>query len=134
MPKQVSRCPWVDPFKKDYLEYHDKEWGVPVHDDHRLFEFLTLEGAQAGLSWYTVLRKRENYRLAFAHFDPQQVARYDERQVAALLGNPGIIRGGIPGTAYLIGLSQRHRVDSLIFFLQVMRGTDAKTGCPLSLG
>lgn len=92
MPKQVIRCPWVDPFKQDYLEYHDREWGVPVHDDQRLFEFLTLEGAQAGLSWYTVLRKRENYRLAFAHFDPEKVARYDESQVAALLGNPGIIR------------------------------------------
>ena len=92
MQKQVSRCPWVDLTKKDYLDYHDKEWGVPVHDDHRLFEFLTLEGAQAGLSWYTVLRKREQYRLAFAHFDPKTVARYDEQQVAALLGNPGIIR------------------------------------------
>jgi DNA-3-methyladenine glycosylase I len=92
MQKQVSRCPWVDLTKKDYLEYHDREWGVPVHDDRRLFEFLTLEGAQAGLSWYTVLRKRENYRLAFAHFDPEKVARYDEQQVALLLGNPGIIR------------------------------------------
>lgn len=92
MPKQVSRCPWVDLTKQDYLDYHDREWGVPVHDDRRLFEFLTLEGAQAGLSWYTVLRKRENYRLAFDHFDPEKVARYDEQQVAALLGNPGIIR------------------------------------------
>jgi DNA-3-methyladenine glycosylase I len=92
MQKQVSRCPWVDLTKKDYLEYHDREWGVPVHDDRRLFEFLTLEGAQAGLSWYTVLRKREQYRLAFAHFDPEKVAQYDEHQVALLLGNPGIIR------------------------------------------
>jgi DNA-3-methyladenine glycosylase I len=92
MQKQVSRCPWVDLTKKDYLEYHDKEWGVPVHEDHRLFEFLTLEGAQAGLSWYTVLRKREQYRLAFDHFDPEKVARYDEQQVTLLLGNPGIIR------------------------------------------
>ncbi len=92
MQKQVIRCPWVDPTKQDYLDYHDKEWGVPVHDDHRLFEFLTLEGAQAGLSWYTVLRKREQYRLAFDHFDPEKVARYDESQVAALMGNPGITR------------------------------------------
>lgn len=92
MPKQVIRCPWIDLTKKYYLKYHDREWGVPVHDDQRLFEFLTLEGAQAGLSWHTVLRKRENYRLAFAHFDPEKVARYDESQVAALLGNPGIIR------------------------------------------
>lgn len=92
MQKQVSRCPWVDLTKKDYLEYHDREWGVPVLDDRRLFEFLTLEGAQAGLSWYTVLRKRENYHLAFDHFAPEKVARYDESQVASLLGNPGIIR------------------------------------------
>jgi DNA-3-methyladenine glycosylase I len=92
MQKQVSRCPWVDLTKQDYLEYHDREWGVPVHDDQRLFEFLTLEGAQAGLSWYTVLRKRENYRLAFDHFDPEKVAQYDEQQVASLMGNPGIIR------------------------------------------
>ena len=92
MQKQVSRCPWVDFTKKDYLDYHDKEWGVPVHDDRRLFEFLTLEGAQAGLSWYTVLRKREQYRLAFDHFDPEKVALYNEQQVASLMGNPGIIR------------------------------------------
>jgi DNA-3-methyladenine glycosylase I len=82
----------VDLGKADYVEYHDREWGVPVRDDRRLFEFLTLEAAQAGLSWYTVLRKREAYRLAFDHFDPQKVARYDDGQVAALLDNPGIIR------------------------------------------
>ena len=92
MEKQGSRCPWVDLTKKDYVDYHDSEWGVPVHDDRRLFEFLILEGAQAGLSWYTVLRKREQYRLAFEQFDPEKVARYDEQQVASLLGNPGIIR------------------------------------------
>jgi DNA-3-methyladenine glycosylase I len=92
MPKPVSRCPWVDLSKQDYIDYHDREWGVPVHDDRRLFEFLTLEGAQAGLSWYTVLRKRENYRVAFDQFDPEKVARYGEREVTALLGNPGIIR------------------------------------------
>jgi DNA-3-methyladenine glycosylase I len=94
MQKQADRrrCPWVDPTKPDYLDYHDTEWGVPVHDDRRLFEFLILEGAQAGLSWYTVLRKREHYRVAFEHFDPEKVARYDERRVEALLKNPGIIR------------------------------------------
>jgi DNA-3-methyladenine glycosylase I len=90
--KEIGRCPWGDLSKPDYLAYHDREWGVPVHDDRLLFEFLTLEGAQAGLSWYTVLRKRENYLNAFAGFDPHQVARFDERQVATLLGNPGIIR------------------------------------------
>lgn len=88
----IRRCPWVDLGKPDYIDYHDNEWGVPVHDDQRLFEFLTLEAAQAGLSWYTVLRKRENYRSAFDHFDPERVARYDEHKVQELLGNSGIIR------------------------------------------
>jgi DNA-3-methyladenine glycosylase I len=88
----IRRCPWVDLRKPDYIDYHDKEWGVPVHDDRRLFEFLTLEAAQAGLSWYTVLRKRENYRIAFAHFDPEKVAVYDEQKVRELLADPGIIR------------------------------------------
>jgi len=89
---KIKRCPWVDLAKPDYVEYHDREWGVPVHDDRTIFEFLTLEGAQAGLSWYTVLRKREAYRMAFANFDPQKVARYGQRQVDALLKNDGIIR------------------------------------------
>ena len=88
----TRRCAWVDLSKPDYIDYHDNEWGVPIHDDRRLFEFLILEGAQAGLSWYTVLRKRENYRRAFDHFDPETVARYDERKVQELLANSGIIR------------------------------------------
>jgi DNA-3-methyladenine glycosylase I len=94
MPKKsdIIRCPWVDLSKPDYIEYHDTEWGVPLHDDRRLFEFLSLEAAQAGLSWYTVLRKREHYRLAFDHFDPMKVAAYDERKIQDLLLNPGIIR------------------------------------------
>jgi DNA-3-methyladenine glycosylase I len=87
-----QRCPWVDLSKPDYIAYHDNEWGVPVHDDRRMFEFLTLEGAQAGLSWYTVLRKREAYRKAFGQFDPEKVARYGRRELASLLKNPGIIR------------------------------------------
>ena len=87
-----NRCPWVDMTKPDYVEYHDREWGVPVHDDRVIFEFLTLEAAQAGLSWYTVLRKREAYREAFAGFDPQRVARYGKKQIEALLNNSGIIR------------------------------------------
>jgi DNA-3-methyladenine glycosylase I len=74
------------------VAYHDQEWGVPVHEDRVLFEFLILEGAQAGLSWMTILKKRENFRAAFDQFDPQAVARYDERKVAELLANPGIIR------------------------------------------
>jgi DNA-3-methyladenine glycosylase I len=86
------RCLWVDLTKPDYVEYHDKEWGVPVHDDWTMFEFLILEAAQAGLSWYTVLRKREAYRKAFGQFDPKRVARYGKRELASLLNNPGIIR------------------------------------------
>ncbi|MCC2643198.1 MAG: 3-methyladenine glycosylase [Nitrospira sp.] len=88
----ICRCPWVDLTKSDYVAYHDTEWGVPVHDDQRQFEFLILEGAQAGLSWYTVLRKRDSYRVAFDHFHPEKVARYDESKVQKLLGNAGIIR------------------------------------------
>ena len=85
------RCAWAgnDPL---YRAYHDREWGVPVHDDRLLFEFLTLEGAQAGLSWITILRKREAYRAAFAGFDPEKVARFDASNVAELLANPGIVR------------------------------------------
>jgi len=87
----VSRCGWVtdDPL---YLRYHDEEWGVPVHDDRRLFEFLILEGAQAGLSWLTILRKREHYRRALAGFDARQVARFGANDLRRLLGDPGIVR------------------------------------------
>ena len=88
----LCRCPWVDLNKPDYVDYHDREWGVPVHDDRTIFEFLTLEGAQAGLSWYTILRRREGYRRAFAGFDPELVARFDESRIAALLLDSGIIR------------------------------------------
>jgi DNA-3-methyladenine glycosylase I len=85
------RCAWcgTDPL---YLRYHDEEWGVPVHDERKHFEFLILEGAQAGLSWITILRKRENYREAFAGFDPARVARFGKREVTRLLKNPGIVR------------------------------------------
>lgn len=89
---KIPRCPWVDLKKPDYIDYHDQEWGVPVHDDRRIFEHLVLEGAQAGLSWYTVLRKRENYRVAFDCFDPEKIAAYNEAKVEELLANPGIIR------------------------------------------
>ena len=87
-----NRCPWVDLTKGDYVAYHDREWGVPVHDDHIMFEFLILEGAQAGLSWYTVLRKRAAYKRAFANFDPEKVARYGRRQFDRLMQDGGIIR------------------------------------------
>lgn len=85
------RCPWCLG-SKAYLRYHDEEWGVPVHDDRRLFEFLILEGAQAGLSWSTILNKRGNYRRAFARFDPAKVARFGAREVSRLLSDAGIVR------------------------------------------
>ncbi|HTX98765.1 MAG TPA: DNA-3-methyladenine glycosylase I [Bacteroidota bacterium] len=87
----VIRCSWCgdDPL---YQSYHDREWGVPLHDDHRLFEMLILEGAQAGLSWITILRKREAYRAAFDDFDPAKIARYRQARIEKLLRNPGIVR------------------------------------------
>ncbi len=87
----IKRCAWVndDPL---YIHYHDHEWGVPIHDDRLLFEFLILEGAQAGLNWFTVLKKRDNYRECFDHFNPEKIAKYNDKKVAALLNNPGIIR------------------------------------------
>ena len=88
----LCRCPWVDISKPDYVAYHDEEWGVPVHDDRKLFEFLVLEAAQAGLSWYTILRKREGYRQAFDDFDAHKIIHYDEAKVQVLMNNPGIIR------------------------------------------
>ena len=88
----LCRCAWVDLSKPDYVAYHDEEWGVPVHDDRKLFEFLVLESAQAGLSWYTILRKRDTYRQAFDDFDPEKIVRYDDAKIQELLGNPGIIR------------------------------------------
>ena len=87
----MKRCPWCEGFEL-YRNYHDTEWGVPLRDDRALFELLILEGAQAGLSWSTVLKKRESYRVAFDHFAPEKIARYDDKKVAELLANPGIIR------------------------------------------
>ena len=89
---EICRCPWVDLTKPDYVAYHDKEWGVPVYDDRLIFEFLSLEAAQAGLSWHTVLKKRENYRIAFENFEPAKVANFNEARIEKLLHNPGIIR------------------------------------------
>jgi DNA-3-methyladenine glycosylase I len=89
-PKQ--RCDWGARGDELMIAYHDQEWGVPVHDDRKQFEFLTLESAQAGLSWATVLRKRENYRRAFADFDPEKVARFTDKRIERLLADPGIIR------------------------------------------
>jgi DNA-3-methyladenine glycosylase I len=88
----MTRCAWVPEDDELYAAYHDEEWGVPERDDRALYELLTLEGAQAGLSWVTILRKREGYRHAFAGFDPTVVARFDERKVEELLQDPGIVR------------------------------------------
>jgi DNA-3-methyladenine glycosylase I len=89
---EKKRCAWAASLEPMYQAYHDEEWGVPVHDDRLLFEFLILEGAQAGLSWSTVLRKRAHYRCVYDNFDPARVAAYDEDKIAALLADPGIIR------------------------------------------
>ena len=87
-----KRCAWAEGGNELYIQYHDREWGVPVHDDLKQFEFLILEGAQAGLSWSTVLNKREGYRKAFANFDPVKVARFSEKKIETLIQNPSIIR------------------------------------------
>jgi len=92
MTKPVIRCKWAEGVGLNYIEYHDKEWGVPVFDDKVQFEFLILEGAQAGLSWSTILNKRDGYRKAFADFDPAKIARFTDRKVEKLLLDPGIVR------------------------------------------
>lgn len=96
----VSRCAWAgsDPL---YQKYHDEEWGVPVHDDQKLFEMLCLEGAQAGLSWITILRKRENYRKAFSHFDAKKIVKYDSKKIEELLQNEGIVRNKLKVAAFI---------------------------------
>lgn len=88
----LVRCSWANPANPRYLDYHDKEWGKPCHDENRLFEMLNLEGAQAGLSWETILNKRDTYRAAFDNWDAEKIARYGPDKVAELLANPGIVR------------------------------------------
>ncbi|MBD0383042.1 DNA-3-methyladenine glycosylase I [Paenibacillus sedimenti] len=107
----TERCGWVneDPL---YIDYHDHEWGVPVHDDLKLFEMLNLEGAQAGLSWYTILKKREHYREAFDQFDPCRIVNYDEEKVNELLQNAGIVRNRLKIAAV---------IQNAKAFLQVQR-------------
>jgi DNA-3-methyladenine glycosylase I len=110
----ITRCSWAegDPLM---LEYHDREWGVPVHDDRVLFEFLVLEGAQAGLSWMTILRKREAYRRAFRHFDPKAVARFDEATIKRLLESPAIVRN-------------RRKIESAVKNARVVMAIAAEAG------
>jgi len=94
-----KRCAWAESGNELYIQYHDREWGVPVHEDRKQFEFLILEGAQAGLSWSTVLNKREGYRKAFANFDPVKVARFSEKKIETLIQNPSIIRNRLKITS-----------------------------------
>lgn len=109
-PTNRNRCEWAR--TEPSIAYHDKEWGRPIYDDRVLFEFLILEGAQAGLSWETILKKRDNYRIAFDGFDPAKVAKYDERRIEALLRNPGIIRNRLKVQA---------AIQNAKMFLQVQR-------------
>lgn len=98
---EMNRCGWVNQDAL-YIDYHDKEWGVPVYDDRLLFEYLNLEGAQAGLSWYTILKKRENYRKAFDNFEPEKIIKYDDKKVEELLNNEGIVRNRLKIHAVII--------------------------------
>jgi len=122
-PDGKLRCHWAPPDDPLYTAYHDKEWGVPLHDDRRLFEFLILEGAQAGLSWSTILHKRENYRDAFNRFDPKKVARYTKGDVARLLKDAGIVRNRLKiesaignAQAYLAVQKEFGSFDAYIWF------------------
>ncbi|MBT3328233.1 MAG: DNA-3-methyladenine glycosylase I, partial [Gemmatimonadales bacterium] len=99
MPRKKTRCAWAEGSGDFYVAYHDEEWGVPLHDDRRLFEMLTLEGAQAGLSWATILKKRENYRRAFGGFDAAKIARYSAAKVERLLQDSGIVRNRLKVTS-----------------------------------
>ena len=92
MSRTIKRCKWAEGVNLEYIRYHDEEWGVPAHDDQTQFEFLILEGAQAGLSWSTILNKRDGYRKAFADFDPERVARFTKKRVEKLLLDPSIVR------------------------------------------
>lgn len=109
MTSERTRCSWAGNDAL-YQHYHDTEWGVPLHDDQRLFEFLILEGAQAGLSWITILRKRENYRAAFDNFDAVRIAAYDTDKIASLLQNPGIVRNRLKVQSTVLNAQQFLRI------------------------
>lgn len=127
----MKRCAWVPLDDPLYLAYHDVEWGVPVHDDIRLFEMLTLEGAQAGLSWSTILRKREGYRRAFAAFDPEKVARFSPARIERLLANPNIVRNRLKVESTVANaratLAVQRELESLDGFLWSFVGGKPKT-------
>jgi len=113
----VKRCAWVPEADSAYLAYHDEEWGVPSHDDRHLFEMLTLEGAQAGLSWATILHKREGYRQAFANFAADKVARFTQRDVERLLADPGIVRNRLKVESTVVNAKCVLELDSLDRYL-----------------
>lgn len=132
--KSVSRCPWALGSQL-YLDYHDHEWGVPVHDDRKLFEMLVLEGAQAGLSWSTILNKRQGYRQAFDNFEPELVASYDEQKCAELMANPAIVRNrlkiaaAIQNARAFLAIQQRYgSFDS--FLWQLVGGQQIQNSWP----
>ena len=113
----MKRCAWVPEADPDYVAYHDDEWGVPSHDERHLFEMLTLEGAQAGLSWSTILRKREGYRKAFADFDAAKVARFSDTKVERLLADPGIVRNRLKVESTVNNARRVLELDSLSEYL-----------------
>jgi DNA-3-methyladenine glycosylase I len=113
----TRRCDWVPADQPFYVAYHDDEWGVPSRDDRHLYELLTLEGAQAGLSWATILKKREGYRRAFAGFDPAKVARFDKRKVERLLQDPGIVRNRLKVESTIANAKAILELDSLTDYL-----------------
>ena len=111
-----NRCAWVNNHPL-YIHYHDHEWGVPVYDDRLLFEFLMLEGMQAGLSWLTILKKRENYRACFDHFDAERIAQYDQARCEALMTNPGIIRNRLKIQAIITNAKAYVKQDNFSSYL-----------------
>ena len=118
MANSFPRCSWAEGVSLAYIEYHDKEWGVPVFEDRVQFEFLTLEGAQAGLSWSTILNKRDGYRNAFADFDPEKVARFTKKRVEKLLTDPSIVRNR---------LKVESTVTNAKAFLEVQKATASRS-------
>ena len=134
----ARRCAWVPEGDPLYVAYHDEEWGVPSHDDRYLFEMLVLEGAQAGLSWSTILRKREGYREAFAGFDPAAVARFGERDVGRLLGDSGIVRNRLKVESAIANaratLAVQEELGSLDAFLWSFVGGEPRVNRWRSLG
>jgi DNA-3-methyladenine glycosylase I len=133
----LARCGWVNLANPRSVAYHDEEWGVPVHDDRRLFELLILEGAQAGLSWETILNKRDRYREVFDGFDPARVARYDARKLARLLADPGIVRNRLK-IAAAVGnakafLAAQREFGSFDAYLWRFAGGASRRGRPAAL-